>query len=590
MSQTTTPPLAGKVAWDGNDLVVTDPQTLKKLRRPALSASTAKSFQSCTARWVGERLLRDEAENPFDPAPLGTAAHAVLEELYKLPPAQRTKERAYEILKAAARIQWAAPEDEELEDRAERIANRTKWLAAVEEAYIGLWKIEDPTAVIVAGLETKIENIEINGVPTVGYIDRQSKQTKKPSGILVEDYKSGKYKEAHPRFGDDHGDQIRVYAEAIRVKTGVMPVGGRVLYTKVGRARPVSLSASNMKKTLNAFAKSWDKHNECMDAGTFPVKTGVLCSWCPLLKSCPSAQAEGFEDRTASGDLPSAVHLGIPMLRKGAEPAPAEGLELVEDDATETADQASAAPAETVTESVVAAHIDDSSNDPSTNTTEDEMPIITEDKAWEVAVNGELNPNSYTAGAAFGLASLAVQVLHKAGQGITKTNVSAMAQTLHFVSSTAQRSWTGSVSLQDGANTRMRGALHTTIETLPMPWGEDADAWGVWADTAVKRCRAITSVALSLFEDGIIEEPWTALNTVPAPTEPKVVKAPARTRAKAAPAPAASPALHAVPDVVEPEPVPAPAPEPEPKAAPAPASAEDDYDYIPSDDEFYDAS
>lgn len=572
MSQTTTPVLADKVAWDGNDLVVTDPKTLKELRRPALSASTAKSFQSCTARWVGERLLRDEEENPFDPAPLGTAAHAVLEELFKLAPQERTQDRAYEILKSMARVQWAAPAGEDPEAKAVRVANRTRWLDAVKHKYLGLWQVEDPQTVVVHGLEAKIENIKLNGVPVVGYIDRQTKQLK-PRGIKVEDYKSGKYKEAHPRFGDDHGDQLRIYAAAIGEMTGVMPVAASVIYTddQVGRARPVSLSKSNMTKTLAAFTKSWEKHNECMDSGTFPTKTAVLCSWCPLLNSCPAAQAEGYEDR--KGGLPSAVELGIPTLRAGA-------ADPLGDLAGEDWDDVAAAPpaeseaAETVTETEVAAHINVSRTTPSTNETEEDMPIIKEAAPFEMTVNGELNPNAWAATAVFGLASLAVEELHKAGQAITKTNVTALAQTFHHVASGAQRNWTGSVSLQDGANTRMRGALRTCIETIPLPWGEDADAWALWAATAIKRCRAITAVALGLYEDGVVDEPWAALDTVPVSAKgeaPAVAPVKAEKPQKAA--------LRAVPDVVAEEPAPAPAP-----AAPA---VSDDSDYFGDDEDFY---
>lgn len=574
MSQTTATRLSDQVAWDGHDLVVTSPQTLKELRRPALSASTSKSFQSCTARWVGERLLRDEEENPFDPAPLGTAAHAVLEELYKLPPHERTKAQAYEILKGMARKQWAAPAGEDPEAKAQRIADRTRWLDAVQHKYLGIWAVEDPAAVVVHGLEAKIENIEINGVPVIGYIDRQTKQ-QKPRGIKVEDYKSGKYKEAHPRFGDDHGDQLRIYAEAVRVMTGAMPVAASVIYTddQVGRARPVSLSKSNMKKTLDAFAKSWEKHNECMDSGTFPTKTGVLCGWCPLLNSCPAGQAEGYEDR--KGGLPSAVDLGIPTLRSGAQtPVAPAGDDEWDDDQVPA--PAALEASETVTETEVAAHIEDSRTTPSTNETEEDMPIIQEAVPYEMTVSGELNPNSYAAMAAFGLSSLAVEELHKAGQSITKTNVTALAQTLHYVSTTAQKSWTGSVSLQDGAGTRMRGALRTVLETMPMPWGEDSDAWAAWVDAAIKRCRAITVVALGLYEDGVVEEPWEALNTVPVPAKSGAPAVAAPAKAEKAPK-AARPALRAVPAAEEEAPAP----------APAPAAEVDDDDYIPDDEDFY---
>jgi hypothetical protein len=80
-----TPLLHDKLAWDGKTLVITGEGLVeKKLRRKALSASTSKSMQSCAARCVGERLLRSEEENPFDPAPLGMSAHGVLEDLFDI--------------------------------------------------------------------------------------------------------------------------------------------------------------------------------------------------------------------------------------------------------------------------------------------------------------------------------------------------------------------------------------------------------------------------------------------------------------------------------------------------------------------------
>ena len=95
----------------------------------------------------------------------------------------------------------------------------------------------------------------------------------------------------------------------------------------------------------------------------------------------------------------------------------------------------------------------------------------------------------------------------------------------------------------------------------------------------MKRCRAITAVALSLYEDGVVEDPWEGLNTVPVPgkTEAPAVIAPAKAEKASKPAPA--PVLQAVPDVEE-----------APVAKAAPVVAGDDYDYVPSDDELYEAA
>ena len=59
----------------------------------------------------------------------------------------------------------------------------------------------------------------------------------------------------------------------------------------------------------------------------------------------------------------------------------------------------------------------------------------------------------------------------------------------------------------------VRGALHTAIETIPEPFGGDADAWNTWVDQVTKRVRAITKVAIALFDDGPGEEPWLNLAT-----------------------------------------------------------------------------
>src|SRR6478735_5637653 len=71
------------LAWDGDRLVTTTDEATAAVDRARLSASTAKAVNSCPARMVADRLMRGP-EDPLDPAPLGTAAHTVLERLFTL--------------------------------------------------------------------------------------------------------------------------------------------------------------------------------------------------------------------------------------------------------------------------------------------------------------------------------------------------------------------------------------------------------------------------------------------------------------------------------------------------------------------------
>lgn len=558
-----TPLLHDKLAWDGKSLVVTaDGLVDNKLRRAALSASTSKSMQSCAARWVGERLLRSEEEDPFAPAPLGTSAHAVLEDLFDIEvyaPSMRTMDTAAAIVERDADKLWkdnaAAPDDV----RAKNLINRYRWKQDVRVAYEGLWMIEDPTSINVWGRELQIDGLTINTVPTNGFIDRVRVGVADygrfigKEGLIAEDYKSGKVPSAYSlRYGDDHGDQLRIYAAALEAKTGEKAVGATVLYTKHGEKRDVDLSEKAMEKTLKTFKLSWDRHNRYMKNAAFPTKASALCGWCPLVNACPVAKAEGKEAKIEG--LLSATDLGIPSLRPGAAAAPVAPLpdsQIDEDDnlVLFTPDL-SEIPAEDVAaaerEAARAAHMYASGMTPKTESTEDEMTLI-EDKPWVETINGELNPNAYAAPAAFGTATLALDELTKAGITPKGSLVKALNFTFIHIVAEAQFAWTGSRSMQDGANTRLRGVLRSVIESLPLPFGQDEAAWDAWAEAALNRTKSMTAVALTGYGEEVPERPWAVMAGV----APAAATAPAKAPRKAAPAKEAAPVKEAAPAAEE---------------------------------------
>lgn len=547
------PLLRDKVAWDGKKLVVTDDSLIdSSLRRKALSASTSKSMQSCAARWVGERLLRSEDEDPFAPAPLGTSAHAVLEDLYALPGHLRTMREAERITIGYADKMWADdPAASDALRAAVKIA-RARWITEVKAAYEGIFVIEDPKSIVVKGREHQVKGIEVNGVPIIGYIDRISEATVDGvTGLVPEDYKSGKVLNTY--FGDDHGDQLRIYSKAIHVEFGEMPVGAKVLYTKFGKSRDIDLSRRAMDKTLKVFALSWKRHNRYMDSQAFPTKVSALCGWCPLVNSCPVAKAEGKSVSPKVADqIPSATDLGIPTLRPGlVVPAPAAAADRIDDDSTDSVtffppeeDDHPEEAAALERASEAAAHIGISGHGPDALSKEEHMAII-EGKPWDTYTkNGELNPISYTAIGVFGIAEMALEALHKSGQPLTGKNVKALAATFRHVIVTAQDEWTGSTSMADAANTRLRGALRSVVATLPMPFGEPKEAWDAWVAKATKRCSSIVSVAHYVFEGVEDDEPWNALasgpslSVVPETAPAAVEEAPAAEEEEPAPVPA----------------------------------------------------
>lgn len=175
------------LAWDRDRLVITDPKALAKINRKRLSPSSMGAIHSCPARWVVEKLLPSESD-PMGPAESGTSGHKVLEELFNLPGRMRTTDQADRLLSTFL-DRHAKNSDLVLPDRSEddRVE---EWRGEVASAIHGLWQIEDPTKVQVASIEMGLDNVEIGGVPVIGYIDRTDfERTDGRFGRRVVDYK-----------------------------------------------------------------------------------------------------------------------------------------------------------------------------------------------------------------------------------------------------------------------------------------------------------------------------------------------------------------------------------------------------------------
>src|SRR5699024_9202225 len=122
--------------------------------------------------------------------------------------------------------------------------------------------------------------------------------------------KSGKAKTAADakRWGDPEGDQLRLYVAAYEARHGVKPKVAALLYTGVGRSRKVSVTGPAVQRTTEKFTKAWAYLKRQVACGQFDTKVTPLCGWCPLVNSCPVAQAEGKEAKVPA---PTAEQLGI---------------------------------------------------------------------------------------------------------------------------------------------------------------------------------------------------------------------------------------------------------------------------------------
>ena len=529
MGRSVSPALAPPdvLAWDGDRLLVTSSSVNADARRPRLSASVAKSVSSCAARYVGERVLRMgvESEDPFAPASVGTVAHAVMERLMKLARTKRTP-------LAARRIMYELMVDLSQPDPDKHwpglLLERTpEWLALVDSAFMGLFGIVDPRKVVVHKAELRLDDVFIGGVPFKGFIDLVS-QAEDDDGRWLEivDYKTGARLPYTP-FGavNDHHDQIRMYRIGLAQKLGSdKRFRGSVYYTRdrLAKSVPVPMRGPDLDATTRRFQSAWRRMNSHADDAAWPAQASPLCGWCPLVATCPTAARERKVARIEG--LPTAVDLPIPVRRLVPRSLPAgrsgEAGRAAHDCGDNTdgavdqldydvlaADLAAAedegigstgADGGCGTGPAAAEHI-------GTTTKETSMgALLYEDKPFlEVAEHRDtLNPNSFAAIGVFGLVSMTVEELAKAGLPLTARRVRGLARLLGSIVAEVQRDHTGSTNWQQGMNTRARGALRTTVESLPVPLTGTAEELRDWHDAARKRVAASCRFSVELWDEG----------------------------------------------------------------------------------------
>lgn len=333
-------------AWSGHHLILADEDLVdNKIRRPLLSPSIASSYNSCPASVVIKRLQPWE-DDPFAANSMGSAAHAVMEETMLLPPEERTIERALAVLDKNANEQWSIAKlekqnDEHLRANAE---NRAQWVKIISSWIRATFLAIEPATIEVETTEFKLDNIIIGtgvggaqGIPLKGFVDLTEWIVKDGRRLrFVDDWKYGKPK-LKPRlqYGDDYGDQQRIYVAGYTESTGEAPAGARLIFPRglvdvpgvenmplarrqAMSIRNIDVSPDAMRKTLLGFRAGWNTMNESCDRRSFEARPSGLCGWCPAANSCPVANLPNQKALDAAASQPSALQLGIPTLRPGA--------------------------------------------------------------------------------------------------------------------------------------------------------------------------------------------------------------------------------------------------------------------------------
>jgi len=249
----------------------------------SLSPSRAADFKTCPLLYRFRTIDR-LPEAPSLAATRGTVVHAVLEDLFALPAAERTLAQAKGLVPAAwQRVLAEEPEAASLFASDSSGTDLSEWLAGAATLLESYFALEDPARIEPEAREQLVE-VVIDGLRLRGYVDRLDVS---PAGdIRVIDYKTG----STPReaFEAKALFQMKFYALVLWRTRGVIPRQLKLMYladTDTLTYAPDAEELERFERTLKAI---WAAIERATATGDFRPSPSRLCDWCDHHALCPA--------------------------------------------------------------------------------------------------------------------------------------------------------------------------------------------------------------------------------------------------------------------------------------------------------------
>lgn len=249
----------------------------------ALSPSRAGDFVTCPLLYRF-RVLDRLPEPPSPDAVRGTVVHKVLEDLFDLPAAERTPERAESLLTPSwDAIRAAEPELDELFADGGEGEEVAAWLSSCRAALARYFELEDPRRLEPAERELYVETLLDSKLLLRGFIDRLEEA---PDGRLrLTDYKSGRA--PGPMFEAKAMFQLRFYALVLWRARGVVPSVLQLLYLGDGQILRYEPDEADLLATERRVEAIWRGIRSAEASGDWRPRRGRLCTWCSFQELCP---------------------------------------------------------------------------------------------------------------------------------------------------------------------------------------------------------------------------------------------------------------------------------------------------------------
>jgi putative RecB family exonuclease len=243
-----------------------------------LSPSRVNDFTNCPQLYKYRAILNLPEAISLD-AERGKLVHAVLEDLFELPRADRNQTSALSILPGAWQKQITKkPELEPL------ITSQQEWMDRAQSLLATYFNLEDPTSFDSTYRELHLEKDFTDQIYLHGYVDRLDIA---PTGeVRIVDYKTGK--SPKPGWEEKALFQLRVYALLYWRNEGVLPRLLQLLYLGDGKTVKSSPTERELEATERILKNIGDEILTAIDTDFFPTKKSRLCDWCSFKSICPA--------------------------------------------------------------------------------------------------------------------------------------------------------------------------------------------------------------------------------------------------------------------------------------------------------------
>jgi putative RecB family exonuclease len=250
--------------------------------RNSLSPSRASDFMSCPLLYRF-RVIDHLPEAPSIDAVRGSVVHRVLEELFDLPAADRTPDRA-NVLLAPVWDDFLAREPELAEMFGDDTTDLATWLGQCRSLLGRYFALEDPQRLEPAEREVHVATRLSSGLVLHGYIDRVDVSS--AGDVRIVDYKTGRSPGEH--FEAKALFQMKFYALVVWRTRGVIPRMLQLIYLGNGEMLRYEPEERDLLATERKVEALWDAIQRAHTTGDWRPNRSVLCDWCDHRAICPA--------------------------------------------------------------------------------------------------------------------------------------------------------------------------------------------------------------------------------------------------------------------------------------------------------------